>query len=174
MSEPEAGTVAWLEQKANELLALHEKECVGRIKQLEAAMHTAGENVMRLTQEAEALRRERDELAAECSSHARGEAMLSEQLTQATGALDKISAIRDSIVGSQQVNWSEHIYPLVAALNEAGFKGAGYDLARENFGTLFDRAKKAEDMVDSLLNAWRDQDWRVLEAAEEQRRRGGE
>lgn len=37
-------------------------------------------------------------------------------------ALDTISAIRDSIVGSQSVNWSEHVYPLVAALDATGRK----------------------------------------------------
>ena len=46
-------------------------------------------------------------------------------------ALVKISAIRDSIIGRQTVNWSMHVYPLVAALHEAGFPGAGYEEARK-------------------------------------------
>ena len=55
--------------------------------------------------------------------------------------LQKISDIRDSMIGLQQLNWSEHIYPLVAALDEAGFKGAGYKIARENAGTMFDEIR---------------------------------
>lgn len=46
-------------------------------------------------------------------------------------ALTRISAIRDDIIGRQSVNWSAHIYPLVAALGDAGFEGVGYDVARE-------------------------------------------
>jgi hypothetical protein len=38
-------------------------------------------------------------------------------------ALQKISEIRDSIIGLQKFNWSEHAYPLVAALDAAGFTG---------------------------------------------------
>lgn len=45
-------------------------------------------------------------------------------------ALTKIDAIRNSIIGYQNVGWSEHIYPLVAALNEAGFEGEEYKTAR--------------------------------------------
>lgn len=44
-------------------------------------------------------------------------------------ALEKIDAIRNSIVGRQSVHWSMHIYPLVAALGEAGFAGEGYEVA---------------------------------------------
>ena len=59
-------------------------------------------------------------------------------------ALTKISAIRDSIVGMQGFNFSEHAYPLVAALDEAGFKGAGYEIARANLGTLIEQRNRAE------------------------------
>lgn len=59
-------------------------------------------------------------------------------------ALEKVDAIRNSIVGLQSVNWSEHIYPLVAALNEAGFEGQPYEVARANVGTLIERAEAAE------------------------------
>ena len=31
-------------------------------------------------------------------------------------ALDEINDIRNSIIGLQAINWSEHIYPLVAVL----------------------------------------------------------
>jgi hypothetical protein len=46
-------------------------------------------------------------------------------------ALEKIDAIRNDIIGRQNINWSRHIYPLVAALGEAGFEGTGYEVARE-------------------------------------------
>ena len=59
-------------------------------------------------------------------------------------ALDKINAIRNSIVGRQKVNWSEHIYPLVAALNDAGIVGQPYAEARSEVGTLLARAVSAE------------------------------
>jgi hypothetical protein len=65
-------------------------------------------------------------------------------------ALNKISAIRDSIVGKQGFNFSEHAYPLVAALDEAGFPGAGYEVASKNFGTMLERTTKAEAEVVQL------------------------
>jgi hypothetical protein len=51
-------------------------------------------------------------------------------LPELLDALTKIDAIRNSIIGRQCANWSMHIYPLVAALDEAGFGGDGYDVAR--------------------------------------------
>lgn len=59
-------------------------------------------------------------------------------------ALNKINEIRNSIVGFQNINWSEHIYPLVAALDEAGIEGMGYPEAKEYFGTMLERTIKAE------------------------------
>ncbi len=59
-------------------------------------------------------------------------------------ALDKINAIRNSIVGAQAVDWSEHIYPLVAALDEAGFKGQTYEEARSNVGMLIEQMEVLE------------------------------
>lgn len=55
---------------------------------------------------------------------------LADALEQATAALGEIDRIRDNIIGCQGVNWSRDIYPLVAALDEAGFPGEGYDKAR--------------------------------------------
>jgi hypothetical protein len=55
-------------RKGNGVLAEHERTCVARIKELEAAMHTAGENVMRLTQEAEALRLELSQAQADAAA----------------------------------------------------------------------------------------------------------
>lgn len=68
---------------------------------------------------------------------------LAEQAT----ALAKINDIRNSIIGLQAFNWSEHAYPLVAALNKAGIEGLEYPEARANVGTLLERANKAEAEV---------------------------
>jgi len=58
-------------------------------------------------------------------------------------ALAKINDIRNSIIGFQTVNWSEHIYPLVAALKAAGIDGMAYPEALKNTGTLVEQAKLA-------------------------------
>lgn len=65
-------------------------------------------------------------------------------------ALVKINEIRNSIIGTHSLNWSEHVYPLVAALGEAGFEGMPYPEARENYGTLVERAVKAEDALKEI------------------------
>ncbi len=65
-------------------------------------------------------------------------------------ALDKINGIRNSIIGLQTINWSEHIYPLVAALDEAGFEGMDYPDAREYFGSMVDRTRVAEEKAGEL------------------------
>jgi hypothetical protein len=65
-------------------------------------------------------------------------------------ALEKINQIRNSIIGTQTLNWSEHVYPLVAALQDAGFEGMSYPEGREYYGTLIERAVKAEDEVQRL------------------------
>jgi hypothetical protein len=80
-------------------------------------------------------------------------------------ALEKISEIRDSIIGKQGFNFSEHAYPLVAALGSVGFKGLGYEIASKNLGTLIEqrdaaiaRAEKAERELaaaDRELERWR-------------------
>lgn len=56
----------------------------------------------------------------------------------------KVNAIRNSIVGAQALNWSEHVYPLVAALDAAGFVGLPYPEARADVGTLLERLATAE------------------------------
>ncbi len=68
-------------------------------------------------------------------------------------ALQKVSDIRDSIIGAQSINWSEHIYPLVAVLREAGFEGVGYDAARENLGTLLGQVAALQERVRELDEA---------------------
>ena len=47
-------------------------------------------------------------------------------------ALVKIDAIRNSIIGSQTMTWTAHVYPLVKALEDAGIHGMGYEAAREH------------------------------------------
>lgn len=68
-------------------------------------------------------------------------------------ALEKINEVRNSIIGTQSLNWSEHVYPLVAALQAAGFEGMEYPAAREYYGTLVERAVKAEDALAALASA---------------------
>jgi hypothetical protein len=69
---------------------------------------------------------------------------------KAETCLAKIDAIRNSIIGRQGVNWSDHIYPLVAALGEAGYPGEGYDVAHKKEQGLFDRLEHAEARVVAL------------------------
>jgi hypothetical protein len=77
------------------------------------------------------------------------------EVERLTVGLDKINDIRNSIIGLsiiglQTVNWSEHIYPLVAALNEAGIEGTPYEDGRKKFGALLNRAVDAEAEVERL------------------------
>ena len=58
--------------------------------------------------------------------------------------------IRNSIVGTQNINWSAHIYPLVAALNEAGFEGEGYDVAHEKAVTLIQQRNELALALDLI------------------------
>ena len=86
-------------------------------------------------------------------------------------ALTKVSAIRDSIVGMQGFHFSEHAYPLVAVLDGAGYKGAGYEISRANLGTLIEQRDKATAERDASraeaeqLRAERDAAVPILDAA---------
>ncbi|MFH1110951.1 MAG: hypothetical protein V1790_17395 [Planctomycetota bacterium] len=53
------------------------------------------------------------------------------QIADLTTAMESINAIRNSIIGRRTMNWSMHVYPLVAVLNATGFKGEGYEVARK-------------------------------------------
>jgi hypothetical protein len=55
-----------------------------------------------------------------------------------------VNEIRNSIIGLQSFNWSEHVYPLVAALKKAGIDGMSYPGALANFGTMLERTNAAE------------------------------
>jgi len=80
----------------------------GRITSSEVAESYAAllAEVERVSDALQAVTAERDALALDA-----------ERLRQ---ALEKISAIRDDIINTQKLNWSGHVYPLVAALDEAG------------------------------------------------------
>lgn len=62
-------------------------------------------------------------------------------------ALEAISRIRNSIVGLQTLNWSEHIYPLVAILGRAGIEGLPYPENKANFGTCLDQRNEAVELI---------------------------
>lgn len=83
---------------------------------------------------------------------------LTHQLAKARIALEGINSIRNSIVGLQALNWSEHAYPLVALLDGIGCEGLGYDAARKNCGTLLERNQKLRAAVKQLLGC-DDVDW---------------
>lgn len=75
---------------------------------------------------------------------------LTHQLAKARIALEGINAIRNSIVGLQAFNWSEHAYPLVALLDGIGCVGLEYDAARKFYGTLLERNQKLRHAVQKL------------------------
>jgi hypothetical protein len=62
----------------------------------------------------------------------------------------KVNDIRNSMVGMQGFNFSEHLYPLVAALNTAGFEATPYEDTRKNLGTIIEQRDKAEATVAEL------------------------
>ncbi len=68
-------------------------------------------------------------------------------------ALRRINAIRNSIVGFQTVNWSAHVYPLVAALNEAHQMGLDADEAKALAHRLLDESKGFQD-YEAFLTAF--------------------
>jgi len=79
-------------------------------------------------------------IRAVCKTHDRFETE-SWKILALLDALEKISDIRDSIVAKQGFHFSNHAYPLVAALDAVGFPGAGYEIASKNFGTLIEVAE---------------------------------
>jgi hypothetical protein len=75
------------------------------------------------------------------------------RISELEAALNAINDIRNSIIGLQTINWSEHIYPLVEVLDNAGIEGMGYPKAREHFGTSIKRTIAAEAEVARLRAA---------------------
>lgn len=70
-------------------------------------------------------------------------------------ALQKINEIRNSIVGCQNFGFSEHAYPLVAALDEAGYVGLPYPEAQANVGMLFEQRDTARAQLRAAIEALR-------------------
>jgi hypothetical protein len=71
-------------------------------------------------------------------------AAAADRIDQCESALTKIDAIRNDIVGRQTIGWSAHVYPLVAALGDAGYPGEGYDVARAKAVALISEVKRLE------------------------------
>ena len=119
--------------------------------------HWHGSSVDRLTQALE----EREASMLSASADRKDEAVrLNAALTSVlldrdrlALALSKIDAIRNSIIGTQSINWSAHVYPLVAALYEAGYEGEGYDVAREKAKTLIEERDEAIRLIEQLRAA---------------------
>lgn len=65
------------------------------------------------------------------SFRAADNAALRAEVERLREALTKIDAVRNDIIGRQRIGWSSHIYPLVAALDAAGYPGKSYEEARE-------------------------------------------
>lgn len=112
--------------------------------------------VMGLREAVEAAAKQNAEWSAELAT-------LRASLAAAQTALAKINDIRNSIIGLQTVNWSEHVYPLISALNEAEIKGMDYPDAKARFGTMLERTNVAE----SSLAAAREREQRLEEACRE-------
>lgn len=89
--------------------------------------------------------------------------VLLDEIERLRTALTKISEIRDSIVGMQGFNFSEHAYPLVAALNAAGFKGMGYEISHANLGMLIAQRDAAGHQL-AAVSAARDEACDKLES----------
>lgn len=106
-----------------------------------------------MRQHATELGRERDEARAEVERLESRVRKLESDLAPLVVLAAEVNAIRNSIVGTQSLNWSEHVYPLVAALQKAGVSGLPYPEARALMGTLIERATKAEAEVAVLRDA---------------------
>jgi hypothetical protein len=71
-------------------------------------------------------------------------AQFNKRIAGLTGAMQTINAIRNSIIGAQTVNWSEHVYPLISALDGAGYRGLVYEEARASVRTTLERIAELE------------------------------
>ncbi|AMU17215.1 hypothetical protein A3203_30885 [Burkholderia cenocepacia] len=89
-------------------------------------------------------------------------AEVTDELAMLRNTLTSINGIRNSIIGLHKLNWSEHVYPLVAALDAAGFEGMEYPEARAFYGTMLDRCNAAEEDAERYRCLRRGQHWSVL------------
>ncbi|MBR8315039.1 Lar family restriction alleviation protein [Burkholderia dolosa] len=87
---------------------------------------------------------------------------VTDELAILRNTLTSINGIRNSIIGLHTLNWSEHVYPLVAALDAAGFEGMEYPEARAFYGTMLDRCNAAEEDAERYRCLRRGQHWSVL------------
>lgn len=55
---------------------------------------------------------------------------LTKRVAELEASMNKIDAIRNDIIGRQSIGWSSVVYPLVAALGEAGYEGQSYEDAQ--------------------------------------------
>lgn len=92
---------------------------------------------------------------ADCGMVADAISSLREENERLRKALEKVDAIRNSIIGFQNVGWSDHIYPLVAALEDAGFNGKGYDVMRTEIRTMLE-AERQLSASQAQLNTYRE------------------
>lgn len=77
-------------------------------------------------------------------------APLRARIAELVWALQRVNEIRNSIIAVQGFNWSEHAYPLVSALDGAGFVGAPYPETRKNIGTIVEQNDALRAQVDAL------------------------
>ncbi|MCA8195432.1 hypothetical protein [Burkholderia vietnamiensis] len=89
-------------------------------------------------------------------------AEVTDDLAVLRNALTSINGIRNNIIGLHTLNWSEHVYPLVAALDAAGFEGMEYPEARAFYGTMLDRCNAAEKDAERYRLLRRGQIWSVI------------
>lgn len=97
-------------------------------------------------------------IGQDCSCAHRFVAAAREALERVEKGLTEINEIRNSIIGHQNMNWSEHIYPLVAALNGMGVFGLDFPEARERVARLHERVETAEARLirlEEALTAWK-------------------
>lgn len=75
---------------------------------------------------------------------------LADEIERMQTALTKINDIRNNVVGSQNMGWSSTIYPLVAALEEAGIEGAGYEQAKDQIVTWNTEIERMQAVINSV------------------------
>lgn len=78
------------------------------------------------------------------------EGSLRARIAELERGMNKINDIRNSIIGYQTINWSAHIYPLVAALEDAGFHGEGSEVFGEKAKTQLQRIEELESDIAAL------------------------
>jgi hypothetical protein len=63
---------------------------------------------------------------------------------------ETINDIRNEIIGYQAINWSAHIYPLVKALEDAGYRSEEYEMSRAKAKRQCERIAELEAKVAEL------------------------